>query len=56
MDSSHVSAEVDLLKQKIKELGSKQEDGKYSVTFGKLYDETVDIFEVLMMTVLCKHL
>lgn len=47
MDASHVSSEVEILKQKIKELGAKQADGLYAVTFGKLYEETVDIFEAL---------
>lgn len=46
MDSSHVSAEIDILKLKIKELGQKDESGKFSIKFGLLYEQTVDIFEV----------
>eukprot|EP01035_Chromulina_nebulosa_P017977 gene17977-23609_t len=47
MDNSHISSEIELLKEKIIELGIKQEDGKIAVQFGVLYNATVDIFEAL---------
>ena len=46
MDASHVDTEINLLKEKIVELGTRNEDGTHSIAFGKLYTETVDIFEV----------
>ena len=39
--------EVVLLKEKIKELGSVQPDGRTGCEFGKLFEETQDIFEAL---------
>ena len=41
MDESHVSSEIILLKEKISELGTPQEDGKIGVTFGILFEQTV---------------
>jgi hypothetical protein len=46
MDESHINEEVQLLKAKILELGTKQENGQIAVAFGTLYEATVDIFEV----------
>ena len=37
---------VQLIKH-IKENGNVQSDGRTGITFGKLYDQTVDIFEAL---------
>eukprot|EP00741_Cyanophora_paradoxa_P011312 tig00020554_g10926.t1 len=43
----NVEHEVSLLQQKIVELGSRGADGKYSITFGKLFEATEQIFEAL---------
>ena len=51
MDQSHVNEDVELLKKKIKELGSLGDNGQYSIPFGVLYDNTVDIFEVTLKLV-----
>jgi hypothetical protein len=47
MDDSHISTEIQLLKEKIVELGTVQEDGLVGVEFGVLYEATVDIFEAI---------
>ena len=46
MNEDHVNAEIELLKEKIAELGTAQPDGKIGIPFGELYEKTVDIFEV----------
>jgi len=56
MDQSHVDQEVELMRQKIMELGSKQEDGSYSIPFGVLYEKTTDIFEVRFVNALLKFM
>ena len=57
MDTSHVCVdkEIELLKSKILELGVEQKDGKIGIEFGKLYDQTVDIFEVGRSCLLYGH-
>ena len=46
MDQSHVDEDIEILRQKITELGSPQENGAIGIAFGELYEKTVDIFEV----------
>ena len=46
MDQSHVDEEVELLRQKIVEFGTPQENGAVGISFGELYEKTVDILEV----------
>jgi hypothetical protein len=46
MDQAVIDEEVELLRQKIAELGAPQEDGKIGITFAELYDKTQEIFEV----------
>jgi hypothetical protein len=45
-----VDEEVELLVQKIRELGTQQADGSVGVSFGVLFNATVDIFEALNWT------
>jgi hypothetical protein len=51
MDQSHVIQEVELLREKIIEFGTKQPSGEIGIQFGELYEKTVDIFEVCMIYV-----
>ncbi|XP_037607088.1 costars family protein ABRACL [Sebastes umbrosus] len=48
----NVDHEVGLLKEEIKRLGSENADGKYTVTFGVLFndDRCANIFEALVGT------
>ncbi|XP_074471305.1 costars family protein ABRACL [Sebastes fasciatus] len=48
----NVEHEVGLLKEEIKRLGSENADGKYTVTFGVLFndDRCANIFEALVGT------
>jgi hypothetical protein len=50
MNQSQVDHEVLLLQQTIVKLGALNADGKHVVLFGKLFDETQDIFEALAGT------
>lgn len=50
MNEETVAHEVKLLQEKVKELGSPNADGKWSVPFGVLYDATDQIFEALAGT------
>ena len=50
MDPSFVDHEIKLLQEQITKLGSVNAEGKSEVTFGVLYDATVDIFEALAGT------
>ncbi|CAI5979054.1 unnamed protein product [Closterium sp. NIES-65] len=43
----NVDEEIEKLKEEITKLGEKQADGSVKVKFGKLFDETGDIFEAL---------
>ncbi|CAI5479581.1 unnamed protein product [Closterium sp. Yama58-4] len=43
----YLSKEIEKLKEEITKLGEKQADGSVTVKFGKLFDETGDIFEAL---------
>eukprot|EP00270_Netrium_digitus_P008111 TRINITY_DN2402_c2_g3_i1.p1 TRINITY_DN2402_c2_g3~~TRINITY_DN2402_c2_g3_i1.p1 ORF type:complete len:103 (+),score=37.55 TRINITY_DN2402_c2_g3_i1:2-310(+) len=43
----NVDEEIDKLKEEMLKLGEKQPDGSVKVKFGKLFDETGDIFEAL---------
>lgn len=52
MNEEHINAEIELLKEKIRELGTVQSDGKIGIAFGDLYEKTVDIFEVSYPTVI----
>lgn len=45
-----VGEEVSRLKEEITRLGEKRPDGSIVVKFGKLFDETADIFEALVGT------
>ena len=45
--AERLATELELLKTKIAELGTVQEDGSVDVPFGTLYENTVDIFEAL---------
>lgn len=46
MNEEHVNAEVELMREKISELGLVQADGRVGIAFGELYEKTVDVFEV----------
>ncbi|XP_071713901.1 costars family protein At4g33640-like [Rutidosis leptorrhynchoides] len=48
----NVDEEIEQLKQEIKRLGRKQNDGSYKVTFGVLFndDRCANIFEALVGT------
>ena len=50
MNQDTVNHEVLLLQQTIKKLGAPNADGKFSITFGALFDATQDIFEALAGT------
>lgn len=39
--------EVEILRQQILELGVRQPDGSIGVSFGELYEKTVDILEAI---------
>lgn len=48
MNQDHIDSEIKLLREKILELGTQQDDGKFGILFGELYDKTMDIFEVFI--------
>ena len=50
MTQETVDREVHELQLAIARLGAPNADGTFEVAFGKLYDETVDIFEALAGT------
>ncbi len=47
MNADHVDSEIELLREKILELGSTQNNGQMGIKFGELYEKTVDIFEAI---------
>lgn len=47
MDQAAIDEDVELLRQKIIELGTPQEDGNIGIAFAELYDKTQEIFEVM---------
>jgi hypothetical protein len=49
-NAEQVAHEVALLQQAVKRLGEKNADGKFQCSYGKLFDETQDVFEALMGT------
>ncbi len=42
-----IESDINILIEKIKEIGTKQSDGSIDVTFGSLYEATVDVLEAL---------
>ena len=50
MDVEFINHEIVLLQQQVALLGEKNADGKWQVSFGKLYDETQQVFEALAGT------
>jgi len=55
MDQAAIDEEVELLRQKITELGTVQEDGKIGIAFAELYDKTQEIFEVRVLILYDNH-
>lgn len=47
MNQDHVDTDIGILVNAIKDFGSVQSDGSIAITFGKLYEETVDVLEVI---------